>query len=435
MTNTPKYQKNQIIRNFKPANDKQRRFLYSTKQYLMLSGAVAAGKSLMGCYKGFMLNMKYPGNKGLICRKEARSLSGSTIQTLLQQVIPPELIVDYNQSRGILIHRTPDPEINSTIVFSGLDKKADQSYPTKVGSTEYGWIFADEGIEFNEGDWHMLSTRLRYKLTHLSDKENSKIPRQMFTATNPDSPYHWLYQFFFDNQHDDREVFLTTPYDNPYLPEDYLKKLEGSLSGISRDRLLHGKWVIAEGVIYDTFDPKVHVTDEGFLKIEDYKELILGADSNYPLPRAGVIIGKRPDGVDIIDEFYQENAHVEHLIDWLKQYTDERFITAYHDPSDPTAIDKLNSSKNLSCKKADNTVIGGISEVSRYFSNNLIRIHPRCKNLLKELHSYRWESDKRGEKPRKENDHLCDALRYGLMGIKQNSGTFALLEDNEGVFF
>ena len=223
-----------MIQKFSPANEKQRDFLNSTRKYLMLSGAVAAGKSLIGCYKGFMMNIKYPGNRGLICRKEARSLPGSTIHTLLTQVIPSDWIVSYNRMRGELVHKTMTPGVHSTIIFSGLDKKADQSYPTKIGSTEYGWIFFDEGIEGNEGDWMMLSTRLRYKIPHLSDEENSQIHRQLFTATNPDSPYHWLHKFFFESKDDDREVFLTTPYDNPFLPEGYLKALEGSLTGIAR---------------------------------------------------------------------------------------------------------------------------------------------------------------------------------------------------------
>ena len=396
---------------FKPANEKQKMFLESTQKYIMLSGAVAAGKSLIGCYKGFMLNMMYPGNRGLICRKEARSLPGSTIQTLFGQVIPRELIVSYNQMKGELIHRTPMKGVFSTIIFSGLDKKADQSYPTKIGSTEYGWIFADEGIELDEGDWMMLSTRLRYKIPRLSDEQNSTVPRQMFTATNPDSPYHWLHKFFFQSKSDDRKVFLTTPYDNPYLPKDYLKALEGSLTGIARERLLHGKWVIAEGVIYTGFEPRIQVVDDShFLPYKDYKELILGADSNYPLPRAAVLIGVRGNGrIDILDEFYREAAHVEELCDWIHGIYKQsgNFVKVYHDPSDPTAIDKIKLTEGAIVEKAANKVVPGISEVSRYFNNDLIRIHEKCQNFVQELLSYCWELNKKGDKPRKVNDHLC----------------------------
>ena len=440
MTNIPQLETRERVKKFKPANEKQERFLFSLKKYILLSGAVAAGKSLIGCQKAFMLNMKYPGNRGLICRKEARSLAGSTIHTLLTQVIPPSLIVSFNQMKGELIHRTPDPNNNSTIIFSGLDKKADQSYPTKIGSTEYGWIFVDEGIELDEGDWMMLSTRLRYKIPHLTHEQNSIIPRQMFTATNPDSPFHWMHKFFFQSKEKDRDAILTTPYDNPYLPKGYLAALEESLTGVSRERLLFGKWVIAEGVIYAGFDPNKHVVEpETLIPIKDYKEIIIGADSNYPLPRAAVILGVRGDGsVDVVDEFYQRNAHVEQLGQWAEGYYEEydNVLTLYHDPSDPVAIDKLGMVNGLVAKKAENKVVPGISEVSRYFDNkNLIRISKKCTNLIKELLSYRWESNKEGDKPKKENDHAVDALRYALYSHKMNAGDFMFLEDKGGDFF
>lgn len=408
---------------FKPANTKQKRFLYSLKRYSMLSGAVGAGKSLLGCYKGFMLNLLYPGNRGLICRKEARSLHGSTIKTLLEKVIPEELVVHYNAQKGELIHKTTNPKINSSIVFSGLDKKADQTYPTKIGSTEYGWIFIDEGIELDEGDWNMLMTRLRYNIPNLSDKQNSMIPRQMWTATNPDGPLHFLFKFFFVDQSPDRDVIMTTPYDNPYLPEEYIKSLENTLTGIARDRLLLGKWVQAEGIIYKSFDLNVHVVEKSqFLPIKDYKALYFGADSNYPLPRAALLIGIRGDGTkDVIDEFYKEASFVEELIVWLQDWQKKREWTlyGYHDPSDPVAIEKIMRADGLYCEKADNSVISGISEVNRHFDNNLIRINKECVNLIKELQSYRWKIKGEGESPNKEMDHACDALRYILNSIKQ----------------
>jgi PBSX family phage terminase large subunit len=389
----------------------------------MLSGAVAAGKSFLGCWKGFLLNLKYPGNRGLICRKEASSLKGSTIKTLLEKVIPPSMIIGYNRQEGVLTHKTGIPGINSSIVFCGLDKRADQTYPTKIGSTEYGWIFVDEGTELQAGDWQMLMTRIRYSIPTFKKEQNDIIPKQLFTATNPDGPHHFLYKFFFESKDKDREVILTTPYDNPYLPKDYIKSLEQSLTGITKERLLFGKWVQAEGIIYKSFDFNKHICDKSaLLPIKDYKALYFGADSNFPLPRGAVLAGIRGDGtIDIIDEYYQENAHVEDMIKWLVDWQKQRDWTVYgfHDPSDPLAIDKLNRTQGISVDKADNKIIPGISEVSRYFDNNLIRINKTCTNLIKELQSYRWKNKGEGEAPLKENDHLCDSLRYLLQSIRE----------------
>lgn len=425
-------------RTFVPANTKQRDFMNSMKTYLMLSGAVAAGKSFLGCHKGFMLNMLYPGNRGLICRKEASSLRNSTMKTLFDSVIPPSLIVSFNQMTGVLVHRTPILGVNSEIIFSGLDKGSDQQYPTKIGSTEYGWIFLDEGVETEEGDWQMLSTRLRYKIPRLSDEQNGLIPRQIFTATNPDAPEHYLHKFFFLNDHKDREVFLTTPYDNPFLPPEYIEKLEATLTGINRERLLHGKWVQAEGIIYQNFDPRIHCDKSKFLDLKDYKQLIIGADSNYPLPRAAVLIGIREDQrIDVLDEFYQEYAHIETLCDWIKGIYDQvsNTIYLYHDPSDPEAINKINSVAGVFADKAYNKVIPGISAVARYFDKDMLRMNPACVNLIRELQSYRWKPNKDKEEPEKKNDHAVDALRYAIATYRQGQGEVSVFYDDSGVIF
>jgi len=388
---------------------------------------VGAGKSLLGCMKGFMLNLKYPGNKGLICRKESTSLKASTMVTLFEQVIPPEMIVNYDKQKGVLEHKTSIESVNSFIVFSGLDKKADQSYPTKIGSTEYGWIFVDEGVELSEGDWDFLNTRLRYKIKDFSDEDNSLIPRQMFTATNPDSPNHWMFKFFFTNKNNSREVILTSSYDNPYLPKDYLQELENNLVGIRRQRLLEGKWVQAEGVIYDSLDLNVHVVTQDVINKQIFVEYIAGADSNYPLPRACVLIGvTKSKEYFVVDEFYREKSEIEELRDWLEEKAKllKQNILVFHDPSDAQSIAELSHSSYLFCEKANNAVIPGISTVAGLLNNKRLFINAKCSYLIGELQGYVWRKGAEGEVPLKENDHLCDGLRYGCHSFNSESSEF-----------
>jgi len=399
-------------------NDKQTKFLNSVTNYFLLSGGAGAGKSLMICYKGVLMNLLYPGNRGLICRKEATSLHGSTIQTLFTQVLPASMIVNYDKQKGVVTHKTSNPNINSTIVFGGLDKRADQSYPTKIGSTEYGWIGVDEGTELELGDWQMLITRLRFKIKHFTDEENSRVPRQMFTATNPDGPTHWMYKFFFIDNKEDRDHILTNPYENPTLPDGYISGMEDSLSGLERERLLNGKWVQAEGIIYKDFDLNRHVVKPTGLLIDNFKKLAItsyknvwfAADSNFPKPRAGLLFGSRGDGtIDVIDEFYKENSHVESLGAWITGWSKLRLntIPGYGDPSDADAIERLNKCQGVLCEKAKNAVIPGISEVTLYFEKNKLRICDRCVNLIQELQGYKWKKKADGEVPEKENDHAC----------------------------
>ena len=393
--------------------------LYLTDNYIVTHN------SYIGCWKGLLLNLKYPGNRGLICRKENTSLKQTTLFTLFTQVLPKEWIISHNKTDGKIVHATPIKGVYSTIIYGGLDKSEKNDYPTKIGGASYGWVFADETLELEKADWGMLNTRLDYKIPRYTENQNDRIPRQIFGATNPDSPKHWLYKFFFEctkEERKEREVYLMTPYENTYLPKSYIKHQESTLSGIQRERLLLGKWVGAEGLIYKSFDINKHIVDESELlneinqdgsksfNIRLYKQVIFAADSNFPIPRAAVLIGLHGEGrVDIIDEFYMENAHIQELIKWLLVWKEKigKALTGYHDPSAPDEIDTINNTPGLICEKANNQVIPGISEVSRYFDNDLIRINKTCTNTIKEFQSYKWKKGGEGIAPNKVDDHLC----------------------------
>lgn len=471
----------QVLR-IRPANRKQEAFLHSTTRYSLLSGAVRAGKSYIGCARIISKGVKYGGSRSLICRKSNNSLPESTAKTFFD-LIPSNLIVYRNDNKGLVRIKTEFDGVYTEITFSGLDKGAEQEYPTKIGSREYGDIFFDETSEGEKGDWEMLVTRLNYMPPLARDPENWRnyveewahermilraggeehvvdmlrehykdYVNQMFGATNPESNHHFLYKFFFKCRRDDfssdeeyesaraeREVWLTTPYDNrKNLPEGYIETLERTLTGVQKERLLYGKWVAATGLIWKDFNREVHVTDN-LLRLSDYQELYFGADANFQKPRAGLVIGIRSNGVDILDEFYEERVHVESLIEWLQSYAFERDETmcGVHDPADPSAVEKINTSDMLVCDKAINKVVEGISTVSKYFTTfdedgmPAIRIHPRCVNLIDELLSYRWKSGANKDTPVKEKDHLCDALRYALHSRDGGTASYSYMSKEE----
>jgi phage terminase large subunit len=406
--------------NIKPANEDQRDFIFNTSKEILFSSGAGGGKSYAGILKGLMLNIRYGGNRGLITRKEMTALRNSTWITV-HEVIPEDMIVYENQVRGIIEHKTSDPARTSEIRFAGLDRKKGQDYPTKIGSTEFGWIFADEANELEIGDWEMLITRLRLNFDQYDAEFNDRIPRQIFAATNPDTPHHWIHKRFIEDEQDDRDVIFTTPYENPYLPDGYIESMESMVGGIRRERLLEGKWVQAEGMVFD-YDARKHRGSEKILDdVNDYQRIVLGMDSNYPKPRAAVLIGFTGEEFHVIDEYYEQRSHPEDLAKWVNDVVlgDEHHdvkksrVEAYHDPSDPSAIDKIQRHTGITVKKADNDVIPGIASVNRHFENNTVMIHPRCSNVVDEITAYEWKSEEE-EKPVDEDDHLMDAMRYAV---------------------
>ena len=67
-------------------------------------------------------------------------------------------------------------------------------------------------------------------------------------------------------------------------------------------------------------------------------------------------------------------------------------------------------------KDADNDVNDGIRMVAMLFRTQHLHIHERCQNTRDELASYVWDEkaalNHGQEKPVKQSDHACDAMRY-----------------------
>lgn len=221
---------------WEPVNKPQDRFVSSTASRVLFSGAFGAGKTIALCAKALKLALDYPHNFGYICRKVRATIGLSTQKTFLDLVCPRELIVDHNKAEGLITLNN-----GSQLLFGGLDD------PLKLGSLGaggVGFVAIDEAIETVQDDWTMLEGRLRLP----------NVPHQIFAATNPGPPTHYLYQMFFV-QHKG-EVYQASTYDNPLLPEDYKTRM-GELEGIYRDRYVLGLWKGLEGLVYSAFDDKI----------------------------------------------------------------------------------------------------------------------------------------------------------------------------------
>src|SRR5262245_60510234 len=187
--------------------------------------------------------------RGLILRKTRMSLTESALVTFEQHVIPEGHSILNGPRRNFRqVYRYPN---GSELVTGGLDN------PSRVMSTEFDLIYPQEAIELREEEWEALTTRLR----------NGKMPyQQILGDTNPDKPQHWLKRRcdagkcrLLESRHEDNPILYG---DGDWTPRGraYLATLD-ALTGARRARLRLGRWVQAEGVVYEGFDPAVHVID------------------------------------------------------------------------------------------------------------------------------------------------------------------------------
>jgi phage terminase large subunit len=96
------------------------------------------------------------------------------------------------------------------------------------------------------------------------------------------------------------------------------------------------------------------------------------------------------------------------------------------DSAAPQAIQEMSRSGINAKPVKKDTILSGIDQIKR--SNFFV--HKDSKNLIEELNSYVWKSDKNGnnlDEPEDKNNHLLDALRYVLqMKVMRNTGVYVM---------
>lgn len=165
-----------------------------------------------------------------------------------------------------------------------------------------------------------------------------------------------------------------------------------------------------EGAVYSMFDPRVHVTDDEPDAVRYYFH---GLDWGSGHPAGMLAMSRSEDGVYVHEEAKKAVSGTSDYVDTLSTFAAEYGpgLTGC-DPSDKRGIDDL-SDEGFDAVAADNDVEGGIRVVKDLFAAGELKIHPRCEHLIAELKGYRYNQTT--GKPVKKNDHLVDALRYGIM--------------------
>lgn len=394
-------------------SEKQKQVLRNANQrWNLLTGAVRSGKSFIANDLLVKRLQELPEGR--------RAIIGKTETTIMRNILDPlqdrfgEKYVSDIQGKK----REATIFGKKLYCIGANDARATK----KLQGTGFQYVLGDEITTWPEDFFQMLKSRL--------DKKNSK-----FDGTcNPEGPYHWLKQDILDKQNE-LDVFHQhfTIDDNPFLSPEFVKQLKKEYSGVWYQRYIDGLWVLAEGLIYDMYEPDTHIIS----KLPDMRQYWVGIDYGTSHATAFVLIGLGEDGnLYVIDEYKHSGGdkrksktdkdYSREFINWLDENIVPRWVSV--DPSAKSFRLQLwrDRSKHPALRnviKANNDVLDGIRTVSSLFSANKLYIHKRCKELQKELTLYSWDSkaQERGkDEPLKEHDHLCDALRYGIMRISHS---------------
>jgi phage terminase large subunit len=396
---------------------------------VLLSGAAGTGKTIAVLSYMHLLCMKYPKLRALIVRKTHASLTSSTLTSFREKVAAEALASGIVWFYGGSSQEPPAFKYGngSTILVSGIDKAS------KILSTEFDLIFFDEAIESTEEDLDYLVTRLRNGVL--------KKPR-LLMATNPGAPSHHLKRRADEGR---CKLLYSKHEDNPgyhdgkdwtEVGRNYIDGLDRSLKGARHARMRWGKWVAAEGQIFEEFDPSVHVIPK--FRVPDDWPLYITIDFGFVNPFVAQWWRVDHDGrLYLTREIYHSKTlvedHARRILNQMEKYKREPkpVIIADHDAEDRATLVKH---LGLPVGKAKKDVSRGLQATQRrfevqadgkprifFFADSVMHVDESLKaagkptSTVEEIADYVWDNTGTKapkEAPLKINDHGCDAMRY-----------------------
>ena len=205
----------------------------ATHRWNIKSGAVRSGKSFVDTAAVIPLRIiERLGKPGLAV------VLGVSRDTIERNVLQPLREIYTDKRVGTINSRNTVYLFGEEVYCLGAEKV---SQVAKIQGSSIKYCYGDEIAKWNKEVFQMLKSRL--------DKPYSCFDG----ACNPEHPTHWLKEFI-DNKELDIYLQHYTIFDNPFLPEEYVKQLCKEYDGtIYYDRLILGLWKRADGAIYKRF--------------------------------------------------------------------------------------------------------------------------------------------------------------------------------------
>ncbi len=421
-----------VCLNYRPRGRANHLIHRCTVPEVLISGPAGTGKSLACLYKLHLFATRYPGARCLILRQTRESLTSSGLVTFERDVLYPDHPAQGGAQR--LSRQAYTYPNGSEVAVRGL-RQGGADHAARVMSSEYDLIYVQEATEIEEGSWENLTTRLR----------SGRVPfQQMLADANPDRPTHWLKRrcdagrtLLLESRHEDNPR-LWDEGDWTEFGRTYLARLD-ALTGPRRDRLRFGRWVQAEGVVYEGWDAALHVVDR--FPIPNHWPRLLSVDFGYTNPFVCQWWALDDDGrLFRYREIYLTRRlvedHARRILELSRGEPVPVAVVCDHDAEDRATLERHLGWETAPAVKEKSPGIQVVQARLRKQGDGRPRLflfrdslderdtlldeakRPCCTE--EEWDGYVWDvrgGRRKGEEPVKENDHGLDALRYMAYGL------------------
>ena len=234
-----------------------------------------------------------------------------------------------------------------------------------------------------------------------------RTKKEVYLDFNPANEF-WVHTDLKEDK--DADFLILTYKDNDALDKRIINEIEKAREKAKTSSYWDNWWRVyglgqignLQGVVFDNWNEIDKIPDDARL-------LGLGVDFGYSNDPTAIVEIYKWNDKRIVNELCYQTSLVNSEI--AKKLPSG--VICYADSAEPKSIEEIRRENKMikGATKGRDSILFGI----QLMQSQEYLITSQSKNLLKELRSYIWDTDKTGKrlnKPRGGQDHLIDALRY-----------------------
>ena len=250
LTSTPSFEEFNpcvIPYQYQVIDDIENKFDYGLGTHeVLLSGSVGSAKSLLLAHLAVKHCVSFPGARVLLGRRALPDLK-DTIYLKIIEHLQGSFIEGTHYTKADNLARIKFANGSEIMSRSWADKNY-----KKMRSIELSMAVFEELTENNDKDKEAYD-EVKFRIGRLPH-----VPQNLFiSATNPDSPSHWVYDYFElgkQTRKPTKHVYYSKTEDNPFLPSSYINQIKEDSDPMMYQRMGLGRWIeIRKEVIYSEF--------------------------------------------------------------------------------------------------------------------------------------------------------------------------------------
>ena len=316
-------------------NDAYIPYLNDTTRTQIFFGGSSSGKSFFLAQRVVMDVLK--GHNYLIVRNVANTIKRSVYNQIVKTIIDFNLSEVFQMSKSEMVITCK--RNNRQILFGGLDDPEKLKSITPIdGVITDIWI--EEATETAREAYKQLTKRLR-------GATPDGIGKRIIFSFNPILQTHWIYQEFFWNwddsknlyKSDDLLILKTTYKDNKFLTDEDIYALEHETDPYFYNVYTLGNWGVLGKVIFKNWR-----TEDLSDVIPSFDNIYNGIDFGVTDPNAfiRVHVNEGQKQIFVFNEYKKSNTLIDELAEELNnRISKDEFIVG--DPQGAQAILELNN--------------------------------------------------------------------------------------------